>query len=229
MTNELPFNHPICSHPQTAIRIPITFTPSALAARRPDCLPPHRWRVYELRHRPGLIFVRNPFTAAGQRYWMSRSLRDYPRPPHAVNLSAADMAASDDAGSDKGNSTTAFDWWQQLQRLERCRDGETADQRRKRLRLRSAMRWATLGYQHDWDTKVYSERKRQPFPRDLALLSAYVCRVLALSGGGDGESGDCGAYEAQAAIVNFYPQGSTLAGHTDHSEKELAAPLFSFR
>lgn len=32
----------------------------------------------------------------------------------------------------------------------------------------------------------------------------------------------------QAAIVNYYPIGTTLAGHTDHSEINLEAPLFSF-
>lgn len=80
------------------------------------------------------------------------------------------------------------------------------------------MRWATLGYHHDWDTKIYSEKKRNKFPDDLADLSAYVAGILGYQ-----------KYSAEAAIVNFYPLGTTLAGHTDHSEKNLEAPLFSFR
>lgn len=80
------------------------------------------------------------------------------------------------------------------------------------------MRWATLGYHHDWDTKVYAEEKRHRFPDDLARLNEYFAQVLGL-----------GAYSAEAAIVNFYPLGTTLAGHTDHSEKNLDAPLFSIR
>lgn len=81
------------------------------------------------------------------------------------------------------------------------------------------MRWATLGYHHDWDTKVYTEEHRHRFPDDLAQLSKYIANALGLTG----------TYSAEAAIVNFYPLGTTLAGHTDHSEKNLDAPLFSFR
>lgn len=34
-------------------------------------------------------------------------------------------------------------------------------------------------------------------------------------------------FKAEAAIVNYYRMNSTLAGHTDHSEVNIAAPLFS--
>lgn len=84
--------------------------------------------------------------------------------------------------------------------------------------LRNALRWCTLGYHHQWDTKVYSEEMKHSFPVDLAALSACIARTL-----------DFGEYSAEAAIVNFYPIGTTLAGHTDHSERNLDAPLFSFR
>lgn len=85
-------------------------------------------------------------------------------------------------------------------------------------RLRTALRWCTLGYHHQWDTKVYSEDMKHNFPVDLATLSSYIANVLGF-----------GKYSAEAAIVNFYPIGTTLAGHTDHSEQDLDAPLFSFR
>jgi len=39
----------------------------------------------------------------------------------------------------------------------------------------------------------------------------------------------CGDFSAEAAIVNFYHMDSTLSGHTDHSEPDKKAPLFSFR
>ena len=34
-------------------------------------------------------------------------------------------------------------------------------------------------------------------------------------------------FKAEAAIVNYYRMNSTLAGHTDHSEMNVEAPLFS--
>lgn len=161
---------------------------------------PSTWKVYRLRDRPGLIFIRNPFTEHGQRYWIARCCRDYPRAPHAVNIvnnKSIDARAIDD-------------WWAHMQSADTRPD--------ERQRLMTAMRWATLGYHHDWDTKVYSDEKRHEFPLDLAELSRFVAAQL---GWAD--------YAAEAAIVNFYPQGTTLAGHTDHSERNLEAPLFSFR
>ena len=98
------------------------------------------------------------------------------------------------------------------------------------------LRWTTLGYHHDWDTKIYSEEKRGDFPPDLAALSASIVSAL---------RGDI-QYNAEAAIVNYYPVHSSLSGesrlvgvtesecaamsdpgHTDHSELNLAAPLVS--
>ena len=96
------------------------------------------------------------------------------------------------------------------------------------------LRWATLGYHHDWDTKVYSENNRGEFPSDLASLSAGIVKAL----GGDQQ------YRAEAAIINYYPVNSSLSGtlwplsvcesltslppgHTDHSEVNLEAPLVS--
>lgn len=162
--------------------------------------PPKHWQVYEVKQRPGLLFVKNPFTKRGQRYWIARCLRDYPKAPHAVNLSAKIFSKD-----------VIDDWWKHLQ--------NPALDSREKSRLKAGMRWATLGYHHDWDTKVYAENKRNRFPDDLAKLSEYFAEVLGFSE----------KYSAEAAIVNFYPLGSTLAGHTDHSEKNLDAPLFSFR
>lgn len=148
-----------------------------------------------------MIFIQNPFTIRGQRYWIARCLRDYPKAPHAVNLS--EKYFSED---------TIDNWWQSLQKVNHTNDEN------EHIRLKNGMRWATLGYHHDWDTKVYAENRRHKFPDDLARLSQYLADVLGL-----------GAYSAEAAIVNFYPLGTTLAGHTDHSEKNLNAPLFSIR
>lgn len=164
-------------------------------------IPIDRWHIYEHKNCPGLIFIRNPFTVRGQRYWIARCLKDYPNAPHAVNLDRKYF-----------NKDIIDNWWQSLQKLNQSND------EKERLRVKNGMRWATLGYHHDWDTKVYAENRKHRFPDDLAKLSEYFAEVLGL-----------GAYSAEAAIVNFYPLGTTLAGHTDHSEKNLNAPLFSIR
>ncbi|XP_005096742.1 nucleic acid dioxygenase ALKBH1 [Aplysia californica] len=78
------------------------------------------------------------------------------------------------------------------------------------------LRWTTLGYHYNWTTKEYSEANKAEFPPDVACLSQYLARCMGF-----------GQYRPEAAIVNYYHLDSTLAGHTDHSELDQAAPLFS--
>lgn len=160
--------------------------------------PVSQWRCYTLDRHPGLIVIRNPFTTLGQRYWIARCLRDYPKCPNVVNLNPRLFAQS-----------VIDDWWHEFQN---CSDKDDA------RRMKVGMRWTTLGYHHDWDSKVYSEKMRTQFPEDLAKLTGYFAFVLGYA-----------EFVAEAAIVNYYPIGTTLAGHTDHSEVNLDAPLFSFR
>ena len=47
-------------------------------------------------------------------------------------------------------------------------------------------------------------------------MASDVAKVLGWTG-----------YNAEAAIVNYYPTSATLNPHTDHSEKNLSAPLIS--
>uniref|UniRef100_A0A1A9VBX9 Fe2OG dioxygenase domain-containing protein n=1 Tax=Glossina austeni TaxID=7395 RepID=A0A1A9VBX9_GLOAU len=155
------------------------------------------WQCYIVPKHPGLIMIRNAFTVQGQRYWMSRCLRDFPKHPNRVNLS--ETLFSRDA---------IEDWWSALQQC--CHQDDVK-------RLKNAMRWSTMGYQHDWDTKVYSEQLHSNFPKDLAKMCNFFAQVLGYK-----------TFKAQAAIVNYYPIGSTLSGHTDHSEPNQKAPLFSF-
>ncbi|XP_013101547.1 nucleic acid dioxygenase ALKBH1 [Stomoxys calcitrans] len=159
--------------------------------------PVHCWRIFTLNSHPGLLIIRHAFTTLGQRYWMARSLKDYPKAPNRVNLNERLFQKS-----------VLDDWWFSLQS---CEDKDES------RRMKISMRWTTLGYHHDWDTKIYSEDLHTKFPEDLSKLSSFFANILGYND-----------YQAQAAIVNYYPIGTTLAGHTDHSEQNLEAPLFSF-
>ena len=88
----------------------------------------------------------------------------------------------------------------------------------KRRHLRNKLRWTTLGFHHDWNSKIYSEEKRNDFPEDLNNMIAVIAKIIGFNN-----------FKSEAAIVNFYPMGSTLAAHTDHSEVDLISPLFSIR
>uniref|UniRef100_A0A1B0CDJ0 Putative dna demethylase alkbh1 aethina tumida n=1 Tax=Lutzomyia longipalpis TaxID=7200 RepID=A0A1B0CDJ0_LUTLO len=159
-------------------------------------LSPEEWKIHELKHHPGLLVIRNPFTPSGQRYWAARCLKDFPKSPNRTNLQTQRLP--EDSQKDFWGFFTATD--------DEC----------VRKKLKSSLRWSTLGYHHDWDNKIYTEEEKHPFPEDLFSLTGILAEILNFPD-----------YRAQAAIVNFYPQGSTLAGHTDHSEIDLEAPLFS--
>ncbi|XP_050462074.1 nucleic acid dioxygenase ALKBH1 [Cataglyphis hispanica] len=154
--------------------------------------PAEKWIIYELLDIPGLIFIQNPFTPNGQRYWIIKCLKDYSKEPYKLNIDAHNILA---------NET----WWEIcFQMSERAKI------------LLPKLRWSTLGYHHNWDTKLYSENSKSAMPMELSGLTSILAKTLGFSD-----------FKAEAAIVNYYRMNSTLAGHTDHSEMNVAAPLFS--
>lgn len=90
-----------------------------------------------------------------------------------------------------------------------------SDEQQKRL-IKKSMRWSTLGYHYDWTNKVYDENSKNEFPPELHQLIETIADCLEFK-----------SYKSEAAIINFYPIGSTLSAHTDHSEYFLDSPLFS--
>ncbi|KAJ8683471.1 hypothetical protein QAD02_019263 [Eretmocerus hayati] len=154
--------------------------------------PTESWNIFEFRRISGLFVIRNPFTTHGQQDWIIRCLKNYPKKPNITNIDAHDLLNKDDT------------WW------NTC-FGIAPDNN-----LSSKLRWATLGYHHNWDTKQYAEESRTEMPKELVALTRYFAEVLGFND-----------FRAEAAIVNYYRMNSTLAGHTDHSEPYLEAPLFS--
>lgn len=78
------------------------------------------------------------------------------------------------------------------------------------------LRWATVGYHHNWDTKVYSKDRKSPFPNCLYHLIQHISSAL---------GNNC--FVPQAGIINYYQLNSTLNGHVDYSEPDLTSPIFS--
>lgn len=156
-------------------------------------LPTCEWNIFELKLHPGLIVIQNPFTKPGSHLWMQRCLSEYPGPPNKSNLHNHNLLLPHE------------NWW------HICK----TDPARKAV-LTSKQRWVTLGYHHDWDSKLYSEENKTHFPEELAQLAYCIGKAVA-------------GWEviAQAAILNFYRLDSTLSGHTDHSEPNNTAPLIS--
>ncbi|EDV24854.1 uncharacterized protein TRIADDRAFT_24904, partial [Trichoplax adhaerens] len=82
--------------------------------------------------------------------------------------------------------------------------------------LMDKLRWTTLGYHYDWSTKEYYHNRKSEFPTDLAELTKLLAATVGFP-----------LFSPEAAIINYYKLDSTLSGHTDHSEFDFTAPLFS--
>ncbi|XP_024937340.1 nucleic acid dioxygenase ALKBH1 [Cephus cinctus] len=155
--------------------------------------PIKEWRVYELIDVPGLIFIENPFTEIGQQYWILKCLKDYSKKPNKLNLDIHNVLNDNES------------WWD-----------ITFGNPEKGKNLLSKLRWTTLGYHHNWDTKKYSEDLKTQMPLEIVKLMDILADAIGFQG-----------FKAEAAIINYYRMNSTLAGHTDHSEINIDAPLFS--
>jgi len=92
------------------------------------------------------------------------------------------------------------------------------------------LRWVTLGLHYDWTAKVYPPGRAGVFPADLsAVMARLAATAAACPDLPPATAARLRRFAAEAAIVNYYRPGDTLAAHTDHSEEDLEAPLLSLR
>ena len=126
-----------------------------------------------------------------------------------------------------------YDWWANVynkwytERLDSTPDVTFTQYERIKTEI-DELRWATLGYHHNWDTKKYSDKSVSPFPNDLRDLCKIIISFIGELDQKDIRDEFITGYKPEAAIVNFYPVNSSLGGHTDHSEPNRKAPLLSF-
>ncbi|KAJ7374404.1 Nucleic acid dioxygenase alkbh1 [Desmophyllum pertusum] len=174
---------------------------------QPEAVPFKKWNgvFYGIHGHPGFVFIVNPFNPGAQWQWVEKCIKDYPCQPNICNL---------DAHVDRTGTDTI--WNQSMSDESSCLEKS----------LLYKLRWVTLGYHYDWDSKTYSKTRHTEFPPDLGKLIEFIAtalqfpRLTAISL-------ILSALKPEAAIINYYHLDSTLSGHTDHSELDLTAPLFS--
>jgi len=151
--------------------------------------------IYKIIPVQGLFVMKNPFTEAEQLDIVSKCLCEYPQPPNPTNIS-------------------------NLARLEDRPPPPLPD---SPLLYTTDLRWATLGYHHNWDTREYSETYRTAMPPEMVRLAGDLHTVWRAVVPCDTPH----RFLAQAGIINWYNLDSTLAGHVDDSEECLHHPIFS--
>nr|XP_024662042.1 nucleic acid dioxygenase ALKBH1 [Maylandia zebra] len=184
--------------------VPVNLDTAAVSdveATRVGLQPVREWRAFGLRGHPGFIFISDPFLRGTQPFWLQQCLKIYPQKPNICNL---DMHMSP--------LETQDIWGQSMHSLRSSAAGK-----REARTLLERLRWVTLGYHYNWDTKTYSPSSHTPFPRDLHLLSAHVTAACGFPG-----------FISEAGILNYYRSDSSLGIHVDESELDHTRPLLSF-
>ncbi|XP_072129368.1 nucleic acid dioxygenase ALKBH1 [Mobula birostris] len=174
---------------------------SARDACKAGLQPVSRWKAYTLAGYPGFMFITDPFLPGWQRYWAKQCLKTYPQKPNVCNL---DLHMSPEETNDI--------WERSKEQLRLKCPGK-----REAKSLLEKLRWVTLGYHYNWETKRYSAEHYTTFPVDLAYLSEQVAAA-------------CGfhQFKAEAGILNYYHFDSSLGIHVDESEMDYSKPLLSF-
>lgn len=78
------------------------------------------------------------------------------------------------------------------------------------------LRWVHLGYHFDYNVVNYKPERYYDFPSDLAGMTQHIANAIGYAD-----------YSPEAGIVNYYPLGGSMGGHTDHYESDLSWPLIS--
>ncbi|XP_031136229.1 nucleic acid dioxygenase ALKBH1 [Sander lucioperca] len=184
--------------------VPAILDPSAVSdveATRVGLQSVRDWRAFSLQGYPGFIFISNPFLLGSQPFWVRQCLKTYSQKPNVCNL---DMHMSP--------SDTQDIWGKSVHSLSSPHSGK-----RETKTLLDRLRWVTLGYHYNWDTKMYSANHYTPFPADLHLLSFQITAACGFQG-----------FNAEAGILNYYRSDSSLGIHVDESELDHSRPLLSF-
>lgn len=82
--------------------------------------------------------------------------------------------------------------------------------------LMDRLRWVHLGYHFDYNVVDYKSEKYYDFPSDLAGMTQHIAEAVGYPD-----------YSPEAGIINYYPLGGSMGGHTDHYESDLSWPLIS--
>lgn len=105
-----------------------------------------------------------------------------------------------------------------LMQLDKSRTmWETSHQKSDDNTFINKLRWVHMGYHFDYNTVDYKLKTYHGFPEDLALLTQTIAGVFSFPD-----------YVSETGIINYYPEGSTMGGHTDHYENELSQPLIGY-
>ena len=197
--------------------------------------------AYGFKKVPGLVIIPGFITEAAQKEWILRCMDDYCRPPNKTNLHAHWKLPISSPFSESHQSLFEMAMDPSSCKLESFESNDNPTIFATATHLMNKLRWCTLGYQYDWSTKTYPLESQIPIPdvvheAVLAIVDA-IDGVLPVSEDFLDQNDlskhifhyPAHKYKSQAGVINYYGQRESMTAHQDRSERNLAAPLVSFK
>ena len=175
--------------------------------------------VFTMDKRPGFFFIRGCLSEEDVEKLAGTLVSEYIEPPASSNhtkkyghLKGLWKAAQEDLylsetreGGDEQQRMRNWEW-------------STKESPASAQKLLGKLRWISLGPQFDWTNRVYKEDiPYRELPESLKHLAESLVKQLDIPV----------AYQADAALLNFYASKDTLGGHKDDAELDLSQPLVS--
>lgn len=145
------------------------------------------WKIFSIPTIPGILILPDLFKEGGQHYWVTRCLVDYPCKPNICNLDAYEKRRGDgclwpytqssSVSSSSSSSSCKSEHLLPPKAKKVKVSSHTGESHSPQITKKSSLyrlRWVTLGYHYDWNTKEYSIGARSPFPPDLSKLSSFI-------------------------------------------------------
>lgn len=151
----------------------------------------------------GFYIIKRGLSMKQQIHWANTAVESYSQMEH-TNLSNLRIINSD--------SNLPID--ENILNDEKYIWKKSLDEKNNFKRFKS-LRWASLGYHYNWTLRKYVRDCKTKFPEELALLCKRFANYV-----GDNLT-------AEAAIVNYYPVGTSMSGHLDDAELTMEEPIIS--
>lgn len=135
--------------------------------------------------------IPDPFIPGGQIHWVGKCLIEYPHKPNICNLDAhKERSGRGRLWPELGSSELSA--ISEVEVNQTCfgdvKDPEKAQLKHTKLSVVDGttlskdsdiyrLRWVTLGYHYDWNTKEYYRERWSPFPPDMGEMATAILSV----------------------------------------------------
>ena len=207
-------------------------------------LPVEGMRVYKLDFPAGVYIVKKFLTVREQLDITKKCLNEYHKKPYRTNLyiyekkplaengEKVNIENSEESKTNNEMELEASSEKMSMSFMSSSVGDENSDEPYnlkkflindpEKYYFNKKIRWANVGYQYDWDNRMYPETKTF-LPEHLEKLCEKT-RIFV----DEKLKENIGEYKPESTIINYYDSKNFMGGHLDDGEKDQKSPIFSY-